>query len=99
MNQRSSLRFGFHKEKDMCCTFEKSEMSNTRIYVGEAVRQSKLVHVLAYQNNAISKGPNAMVLPFPTDVKLSQENVIDTTKFKTFLEDISEASRHITKSA
>lgn len=83
----------------MCCTFEKSEMSNTRIYVGEAVRQGKLVHVLAYQNNAISNGPNAMVLPFPTDVKMGQENVIDTTKFKTFLEDIGEATRHITKSA
>lgn len=83
----------------MCCTFEKSEMSNTRIYVGEAQRQGKLVHVLAYQNSAISSGPNAMVLPFPTEVKMCQENVIDTTKFKNFLEDIGEASRHITKSA
>lgn len=83
----------------MCCTFEKSEMSNTRIYVGEAQRQGKLVHVLAYQNTAISKGPNAMVLPFPTEVKMGQENVIDTTKFKNFLEDIGEASRAIMKSA
>jgi hypothetical protein len=85
------------KEDNMCCTFTASEMSNTRIYVGEAQRQGKLVHVLAYQNTAISKGPNAMVLPFPTETKLGQENVIDTTNFKNFLEDIGEASRHITK--
>lgn len=83
----------------MCCTFEKSEMSNTRIYAGEAQRQGKLVHVLAYQNTAISRGANAMVLPFPTEVAMGRENVIDTTRFKNFLEDIGEASRHITKSA
>jgi hypothetical protein len=81
----------------MCCTFTRSEMSNTRIYVGEAQRQGKLVHVLAYQNTAISKGPNAMVLPFPTETRMGQENVIDTRKFKNFLKDIGEATRHQTK--
>jgi hypothetical protein len=83
----------------MCCTFTESKMSNTRIYVGEAQKQGKLVHVLAYQNTAISNKPNAMVLPFPTNVKMGQENVIDTRKFKNFLQDIGEASRRHTKSA
>lgn len=83
----------------MCCTFTESKMSNTRIYVGEAQRQGKLVHVLAYQNSAVSNKPNAMVLPFPTSAKMGQENAIDTSKFKNFLEDISNASKHITKSA
>jgi hypothetical protein len=83
----------------MCCTFTESKMSNTRIYVGEAQRQGKLVHVLAYQNTAISNRPNAMVLPFPTNgTRMGQENVIDTRKFKNFLQDISNASKHITKS-
>jgi len=81
----------------MCCTFTESKMSNTRIYVGEAHRQGKLVHVLAYQNAALSNRPNAMVLPFPTSVKMGQDNVIDTRKFKNFLEDISNASKSITK--
>jgi hypothetical protein len=81
----------------MCCTFTESQMSNTRIYVGEAKRQGKLVHVLAYQNVAITQGPNAMVLPFPTQTKMDKENVIDTRQFKNFLTDIGEASRHHTK--
>lgn len=84
----------------MCCTFTESKMSNTRIYVGDAQRQGKLVHVLAYQNTAISNRPNAMVLPFPTNgTPMGQENVIDTRKFKNFLEDIGEASRMRMKSA
>ncbi len=81
----------------MCCTFTESKMSNTRIYVGQAERQSKLVHVLAYQNTAISNRPNAMVLPFPTSTKMGQENVIDTRKFKDFLKDISNASKSVMK--
>jgi len=82
----------------MCCTFTESKMSNTRIYVGEAQRQGKLVHVLAYQNTAISNRPNAMVLPFPAAAKMGQENVIDTRKFKNFLEEIGEATRMRAKS-
>jgi hypothetical protein len=81
----------------MCCTFTASEMSDTRIYVGQAKRQGKLVHVLAYQNAAVTRGPNAMVLPFPTETRMGEENVIDTRQFKNFLKDIGEASRHITK--
>lgn len=81
----------------MCCTFTKSVMSKTRIYVGEAERNGETVHVLAYQNAAKTTGPNAMVLPFPTHTAMGPENVIDTRKFKNFLKDITEASRQITK--
>lgn len=86
------------KENNMCCTFEKSEMSNTRLYVGEAEKDDKTVHVLAYQNEAKSVGPNAMVIPFPTQVRMGPGNVIDTNPFKSFLRDITNASQRITKS-
>ena len=83
----------------MCCTFTASEMSDTRIYVGEAQRKGKLVHVLAYQNTAAAKGPNAMVLPFPTHSEMGPDNVIDTRKFKGFLKQICDATRYVTKGA
>lgn len=77
----------------MCICIGKSEMSDTRIYVGEATRNGTPVHVLAYQNSAISGEPNAMILPFPTSVKMDQDNILDTTKYPTFLKDISEATK------
>lgn len=82
----------------MCCSLEESNMSSTKLYVGEARKNGKLVHVLAYQNKAQSKGPNAMVIPFPTNEMMSHINVIDTSDFKSFLDEITESSRLITKS-
>ena len=70
-----------------------SKMSNTEIYVGEATYNDKLVHVLAYQNKAITNSPNCMILPFPTDKKMDDKNVIDTSKFSSFLSDITKASK------
>lgn len=81
----------------MCCSAQASVMSNTRLYVGEAEKDGKTVHVLAYQNEAGSSGPNAMIIPFPTNVKMAQDNVIDTSKFKDFLTNITDASKHLTK--
>lgn len=81
----------------MCCTFTKSVMSNTRLYVGESFKNGKIVHVLAYQNVAETDGPNAMVLPFPTDVAMGPENMINTSLFKDFLKDITDASKVHTK--
>jgi hypothetical protein len=72
-------------------------MSNTRLYVGESFKNGKIVHVLAYQNAAETDGPNAMVLPFPTDVAMGPENIINTSLFKDFLKDITDASRLRTK--
>jgi len=83
----------------MCCTFSKSVMTNTQIYVGQASKNGKLVHLLAYQNKAVSNKPNAMVLPFPTDVAMSEDNIIDTSKFKNFLKDITHASQITTLSS
>jgi hypothetical protein len=81
----------------MCCTFRQARMTNTRIYVGEAEKNGETVHVLAYQNAAKTVGANAMVLPFPTDVAMSPDNVIDTRRFKNFLKDITNASKNVTK--
>ena len=79
----------------MCICSSEGTLSNTKIYVGEAERNGKLVHVLAYQNNAESKYgvPNSMILPFPTSVPMSQENVIDTSSFKDFLQNIADATK------
>lgn len=76
----------------MCCTFTASEMSDTRIYAGEAERNGETVHILAYQNTAQTNAPNAMVLPIPTDKTLGADNLIDTRQFKNFLKDITQAS-------
>lgn len=85
----------------MCMTIGKegAELSNTQIYVGEAVRDDKLVHVLAYQNTAESYGPNAMILPFPTSEPMGPNNIIDTRGFGKFLTDIGEATRMRMRSA
>lgn len=79
----------------MCCTFVESKMSNTLIYTGEGQRNGKTVHVLAYQNVAenLSNAPNAMVIPFPASAPMNENNVIDTSKFKDFLRNITDATK------
>lgn len=56
---------------------------------------------MAYQNTAenLSPGPNAMVIPFPTQTVMTKDNVIDTRAFPSFLKDITEASKISTRSA
>jgi hypothetical protein len=85
----------------MCCTVgagTKAELTDTRLYVGEATKDDKYVHVLAYQNNAKTNGPNAMILPFPTNVPMGPLNAIKTSGMKGFLNDIVEATKIPTKS-
>lgn len=64
----------------MCCSLEPAHFSATTIYVGEAKHPTRdvLTHVLGYQNTAenLSRGPNAMVLPFPSAEFMTPENVI-----------------------
>lgn len=79
-------------EGDMCITFEAAELSNTKLYAGEAQRGDRYVHVIAYQNKAATKGPNAMILPLPAAVMPGPENVIDTRGLARFLEDIHRAT-------
>lgn len=66
----------------MCCSLEPAHFSSTTIYVGEATHPTRdvLVHVLGYQNTAenLSRGPNAMVLPFPAAEPMTPENVLST---------------------
>lgn len=89
----------------MCCTIgeDKAKLTHTSIYVGEAMKDGKYVHVLAYQNMAESASgskwiPNAMIIPFPTDVPMGPKNVIDTKEYPDFLTDINEATRHRSRS-
>lgn len=79
----------------MCMSARPANFSATKIYAGEGEYKGKYVHVIAYQNNAKSQKldePNAMILPFPTSVAMTEKNVIDTRPFKNFMQDIAEAS-------
>lgn len=82
----------------MCMTTSEAKLSGTQIYVGEAIKDDKLVHVLAYQNIAESKSsePNAMILPFPTSKLMNEANILDTRKYSDFLKSISESSKMLT---
>lgn len=86
----------------MCCTIGEVEakLSDTKLYAGEAMHEGKYVHVLAYQNTAETDGsaPNAMIIPFPTNVPMGPANILDTSKYKGFLNDIGEATRIYAKS-
>lgn len=76
----------------MCITFRAAELSNTKLYAGEAQRGDTYVHVIAYQNKAATKGANAMILPLPAAVMPGPENVVDTRGFSHFLDDMHRAT-------
>ena len=76
----------------MCMTLQPAELSNTKLYVGEARRGDTYVHVMAYQNKAATAGPNAMILPIPTAKMPGPENVIDTRDFRHFLDELQEVA-------
>ena len=75
----------------MCITVAKAELHTTKLYAGEAMKDGKYVHVIAYQNQASSHGPNAMILPLPAKGTVTSENVIDTRGFDMFLDNIIRA--------
>jgi len=80
----------------MCICAAPGNFSSTKVYAGEGTFDSKYVHVIAYQNNAESQNeyePNAMILPFPTNVPMNRANVINTKSFSGFLQDITDASK------
>src|SRR5258708_13093103 len=80
----------------MCISIARANFSTTKVYVGEAQRHGRYVHVVAYQNNADSQvawEPNAMILPFPTQAKMGRDNIIDTSSFSGFLNDITDPSK------
>lgn len=84
----------------MCMTSAPAKLSGTLIYSGEGTRNDKKVHVLAYQNVASNQapGPNAMILPFPTSQEMTEDNIVDTRQFKSFLKDITNATKMRTRS-
>lgn len=65
----------------MCCVLEPAVLSSTILLAHQVEHNGKLVNVLGYQNTAESKrpGPNAMIIPLPSAVPMSQENCIDMT--------------------
>jgi hypothetical protein len=75
----------------MCCTADLSTLSDTIIYAGHQTREDQRVQVLAYQNKAKSTGPNAMILPIPTDVSMGPDNLVDTREGGAFLGILAEA--------
>ncbi len=84
----------------MCITTGPATLTDTQLYAGESEYNGKYVHVLAYQNKATNLAglANAMILPFPAVEEMSQENVIDTRPFPSFLKDIGEASKRRARS-
>jgi len=76
-----------------------ANLSGTHLYAGEGTYKGRDVHVIAYQNEASSSGPNAMIIPFPTSEAMGPENIIDTSMFPTFLKSITEPLQQRTRSA
>lgn len=78
----------------MCVSVDKADFRNTTLLISEARHPAtgKKVHVLGYQNAAVSysSGPNAMILHFPAH-PMTQENVVDTSGFPWFLQDLVHA--------
>src|SRR5579859_6140617 len=80
----------------MCISAAPATFSATKIYVGEANLNNKYIHVIAYQNAAQSRyaeEPNAMILPFPTKTSMNEQNIINTSLFKSFLSDITNSTK------
>lgn len=77
----------------MCMTSRPAQLARTKLYAGEAELEGKYVHVLAYQNKATTRGPNAMLLPIPAAVTPTAANVVDTRRFPTFLDEIHMATQ------
>ena len=62
----------------MCMTASPAQLSDTRIYAAEVMRENQLVHVLGYQNAiSDSKGPNCMLLPIPSAEPMTEANLVN----------------------
>jgi hypothetical protein len=80
------MESGGVKDSTMCITLQPALLSSTFIYGAEVEHDGKVVHVLGYQNKVSnSKGPNAMVLPFPALGKVGPENLVNGEPFKGIL--------------
>lgn len=83
---------GFMESAQSCCSLAPAHFSQTKGYAGVCFRDGKRLHLLAYQNtaaNANSSGGNAMLLPIPAVAgSMSQRNILDTSRFEHFLDDM-----------
>lgn len=63
----------------MCISAKPAEFTGTKGYIGEALYQGQLVHVMGYQNEAknLIAGANALILPIPSKTPITKENVLD----------------------
>ena len=79
----------------MCCSLHPAKLTSTILYAAETLYQGNLAHVLGYQNRAenLSKGPNAMLLPIPSETPMGPDNMLDTTAAKSILTDYANAVR------
>lgn len=85
----------------MCICLNESGASNTKVYVGSGTRNGQDVHVLAYQCSVTALAPSgkgAMLIPVPSTERLTGDNFIDTSAFPSFLKDISDASKQVSRS-
>lgn len=73
----------------MCLSLHRARLTNTILYAAETHHDGRILHVLGYQNRAEnqSKGPNAMLLPIPSDADMGPDNMLDTTAAKYILKD------------
>ena len=83
----------------MCVSNSPAEFTETLGYVGEALKDGDLVHVIGYKNRAknLSSGPNAMILHFPADVAMNKDNVIEV-KNKGLMNKLTSPFRRISSS-
>jgi hypothetical protein len=66
----------------MCITVDEAILTATKLLVHQVEHEGKTVNVLGYQNTADSKnhgGANAMIIPIPSAVPMTQANCVDMT--------------------
>ncbi len=79
----------------MCMSISEAIFRNTTIYSAEVQRSDGLAHVLGYQNTAVSYGPNAMLLPFPAEGKVTRDNLVNGAGFKDILKVYQKAVKRL----
>jgi hypothetical protein len=67
----------------------------TTIYSAEVQRADGVAHVIGYQNRAVSYGPNAMLLPFPAEGKVTRDNLVNGAGFKDILNVYQQAVKRL----
>lgn len=79
----------------MCLSISEAEFKNTTIYSAEVQRNDGVAHVIGYQNKAVSYGPNAMLLPFPAEGKVTRDNLVNGAGFSDILKVYQKAVKRL----